>query len=342
MLACDKDLTTRNLVNNLVALSVSICFCSRSDCRKGGLQKEKIMKLLVAMFVMMCLFVGVAVFPVMAQDAPAAPVLCTADQVKQVVDLALPFGDQMNTVASGNYPQTLEGDTTKMLDWSDLYVSFFNDVYPSLPDCIDGIAYGNAVGLMLNRQMNLETIIVLNGAQNAMNTGDADVNQALQPAFDIQNELAKVGVSAVNAVVNLLQTGTGIPNWLPDCTADDAELGTQLADLEHTYAGLQPSLQAYLDEGTVDKETYISLLNLVNDMATVANANPEPCNEYYFQLANDLYIFNDTLTTLTLAQIVPYVSDSDNAERLNTLLEYCNGALNSYINGATDTSTADS
>lgn len=300
------------------------------------------MKHFVAMFVMMCLFVGVTVFPVMAQEAPAAPVPCIADQVKQVVDLALPFGDQMNTVASGDYPQTLDGDTRKMLDWGDLYVSFFNDIYFNLPNCIDGIVYGNAVGLMLNRQMNLETIIVLNGAQDATNTGDADVNQALQPAFDIQNELAKVGVSAVNAMVNLLQSGTGIPSWLPDCTADDAELGDQLADLEHTYAGLQPSLQAYLDEGTVDKETYISMLNLVNDTATIANANPEPCNEHYFQLANDLYIFNDTLTTLTLAQIAPYVSETANAERLNTLLAYCNDALNSHPNGATDTATAES
>jgi hypothetical protein len=300
------------------------------------------MKHYIAVFVMVCLLVCVSVFPSVAQDDIFVPEPCTADEVTQVTDLALPFGDQMNTVASGNYPQTLDGDTTKMLDWGDLYVSFFNDIYPNLPSCIDGIVYGNAVGLMLNRQMNLETIIVLNGAQNATNTGDADVNQALQAVFDIQDALAKVGVSAVNAVVNLLQSGTGIPNWLPDCTADDAEFGTQLADLEHTYAGLQPSLQAYLDDGTVDKETYIGMLNLVNDTATLANANPEPCNEHYSQLANDLYIFNDSLTTLTLAQIAPYMSESDNSERFNMLIEYCNDALNSYLNGATDTATAES
>lgn len=300
------------------------------------------MKRLVAVSIVVCLLVCAAVLSAAAQDAPTAPVPCNADQVKQVLDLALPFGDQLNTVAAGNYPQTLDGNTTKMLDWGDLYVSFFNDIYYNLPNCIDGVVYGNAVGLMLNRQMNLETIIVLNGAQNATNTGDADVNQALQPVFDIQDALAKVSVSAVNAVVNLLQSDTGIPNWLPDCTADDAELGTQLADLEQTYAGLHPSLQAYLDEGTVDKETYISMLNLVNDTATTANANPEPCNEYYSQMANDLYIFNDTLTTLTLGQIAPYVSETANGERLNMLLAYCNDALNSYLNGATDTATADS
>lgn len=300
------------------------------------------MKHLFVVFVMVSLLICTSVFPTAAQDNPAAPVPCDADQVKQVTDTALHWGDQMNAVAQGDFDKTLDGDTEKMLAWGELYVSFFNDIYFNLPDCIDGAVYGNAVGLMLNRQMNLETIIVLNGAQNATNSGDADVNQALQAVFDIQDALAKVGVSAVGAVVNLLQSGTGIPNWVPDCTADDAEFGAQLAELEHTYAGLQTSLQAYLDEGTVDKETYIGMLNLVNDTATTANANPAPCNEHYFQLANDLYIFNDTLTTLTLGQIAPYLSESDNSERFNMLLEHCNEALKSYLNGATDTATAES
>lgn len=300
------------------------------------------MKALFAAFVMASLLLSTFVFPTDAQDNPDAPVPCTADQVQQVLDLALPFGDQLNTTIAGNYPQTLDGDTELMLAWGDLYVDFFNDIYYNLPDCIDGVVYGNAVGLMLNRQMNIVTLAVLNRAQNETNTGDADVNQALQPVFDIQDALAQVGVGAVNAVVNLLQSGTGIPNWLPDCTPDQTELGLQLADLEYTYAALQPSLQAYVDDGTVDNETYIGVLNLVNDTAIVANANSEPCNEQYAQLVGDLYVFNDTLTTVTLGQIAPYVSDSDNAERLNALLEYYTYTLNSYLNGTTETAATDS
>jgi len=77
------------------------------------------MKHLFAVFVMVSLFICTSVFPTAAQDNPDAPVPCDADQVKQVLDLALPFGDQMNTVSLGNYPQTLDGDISKMLDWGD-------------------------------------------------------------------------------------------------------------------------------------------------------------------------------------------------------------------------------
>jgi hypothetical protein len=295
------------------------------------------MKQHIAVFVMVCLLVCVSVFPSVAQDATVAPDPCNADQVKQVTDTALQWGDQMNTVSQKAYDKTLDGDTQKMLDWGDLYVSFFNDIYPNLPTCIDGVIYGNAVGLMLNRQMNLETMLVLNDEQNATKTGDADVNQALQAAFDIQDALAKVGVSAINAVVTQVKSGTGIPNWLPACAADQTELGTQITDLEQTYAGLQPAMQAYLENGTVDKDTYIAVLKLVNDTATLANANPAPCADDYTRLVNDIYTFGDTLTTLTLGQIAPYMSGDVNADWFNTLLQYCNDTLNSYLPEATAT-----
>ena len=295
------------------------------------------MKHHIALLVMVCLLVSTAVFPAAAQDAPAAPVPCDADQVKQVADTALQWGDQMNAVAQRAFDQTLDGDTEKMLAWGDLYVSFFNDIYINLPDCIDGVVYGNAVGLMLNRQMNLETILVLNDAQNATKSGDADVNQELQAVFATQDALAKSGISANNAIVNLLQSGTGIPNWMPACTPDQTEVGTQMTDLEETYAGMQPALQAYLENGTVDKDTYITMLKLVNDTGALANANSEPCAENYTRLTNDIYTYGDTLTTLTLGQIAPYMSENTNADQFNTLLQYCNDAMNSYLNEATAT-----
>jgi len=155
----------------------------------------------IALFSMLCLFVCTAVFPAAAQDTQAAPVPCTADEVKQVADVGLPFGDQLNTVSLKAYDKTLDGDTANMLDWGDLYVSFFHDVYPKLPTCIDGVVYGNAVGLMLNRQMSFEAMIVLNDEQLAAKSGDADVNQALLAAFKLQGELANAGVRAVNTLI---------------------------------------------------------------------------------------------------------------------------------------------
>lgn len=293
------------------------------------------MKYHIAVFVLAYLLVTVSVFPSVAQDDMFAPEQCNEDEVQQVTDTALEWGDQMNAVAQTAFEDTLEGNVEKMLNWGELYVSFFNDIYPDLPNCIDGVIYSNAVGLMLSRQMNLETIIVLNIAQNETETGDADVNEALQATFNIQNELATLGVSTVNNVVNFLQSGESFPNWLPACTDDQSELGTQITELEENYADLQPALQAYLENGTVDQDTYIAMLNLVTDSATLTYNNPKPCSEYYSLLVNDVYTYNDTLTTLTLGQIAPYVSDDVNVGWFNDLLLYCNDALSFMIEGET-------
>ncbi len=299
------------------------------------------MKRLFVIFVMVGLLACVSVFPSFAQDAAAAPVPCDTDQVKQVTDTALQWGDQMNTTSQKAYDKTVDGDIEKMLDWGDLYVSFFNDIYPNLPVCIDGLVYGNAVGLMLNRQMTLETAIVLNDEQNAAKSGDADVNQALQTTLNLQNDLAKQGVTDVNTLVNQLKAGTGITAWVATCTADQAKFTDQLNGFDQTYASLTPALQTYLDSGTVDKDTYIASLKLVGDLDT-AMASQTLCADFYDHLIGDLYTFGDTLTTLTLGQIVTYMPGSASADRFDTLLKYCNDALNSSLNGATDTAAAES
>lgn len=294
------------------------------------------MRHLIVVFVMVCLLICASVFPAVAQNAP---VPCNADEIKQVTDTALQWGDQMNTVAQKTYDKTLDGDTAKMLDWGDLYVSFFNDIYSNLPTCIDGIVYGNAVGLMLNRQMTLEAMIVLNDEQNAAKSGDADVNQVLQTTFNLQNDLAKRGVTDVNTLVNQLKAGTGITAWVPTCDAEQAKFSDQLDAFDQTYASLTPALQTYLNDGTVDKATYIASLTLVSDLDT-ALANQTLCADFYDHLINALYTYGDTLTTLTLGEVAPSMSGSANADRFDTLLGYCNDALNSYINGATVTATA--
>ncbi len=287
---------------------------------------------------MLCLFACTAVFPAAAQDAPAAPVPCSADEVKQVADLGLPFGDQLNTVSQKAYDKTLDGDTTSMLDWGDLYVSFFNDTYSKLPTCIDGVLYGNAVGLMLNGQLTIQAMLALNDQQNAAKNGDADVNQALLATFKLQDALAKAGVSSVNNLITQVKGGTATSDWVPACTADQAKFSTQLDELDQTYTTLLPALQTYLDTGTVDKTTYIASLKLVSDLDTLVKATPSICADDYDHMIGDMYTFGDTLTSLTLGQIAP-PSDSASADRLTTLLGYCNDTLKNYVDGLAATAT---
>ena len=297
------------------------------------------MKRLVAMFVIVCLLAGMSVLPTAAQDESADPVPCTADEVKQVADLALPFGDQLNTVASGNYDQTLDGDISKMLDWGDLYVSFFNDLYPELPSCIDGVMYGDAVGLLLNRQMTLEAMIVLSDEQIATNSVDSDVDKAMTDALQIQSAFAKQGVSGVNNIVNQVKEGTATPSWVHACSADELQFTTQLDNVEEAYGIIVPYLQDYLDGGSVDKNIYIGSLQIVTALDVAINNLPVVCADYYWRLANDIYNYGDTLTTLTLGQIAPYITEGDNADRFNTLLGYCNDGLSSYVDRLTATAT---
>ena len=288
------------------------------------------MKYRTAVLVMVCLLVSVAVFPAAAQDAPVAPVPCNADQVKQLSDTALHWGDQMNTVWQTTYDQTLDGDTANLLDWGDLYVSYFNDIYPNLPTCIDGAVYGDAVGLFINRQMTISSILVLNDEQNAAKSGDADVNQALSDTFKLQANLNQKAVAEINGLVNQLKEGTAIAAWAATCDTEQAKFSDQLDGFDQTYASLTPAMQTYLDSGTVDKTTYIASLKLVGDLDT-AIATQTLCADFYDHLIGDLYTFGDTLTTLTLGQIAPYMSDSASAERFNTLLGYCNDALSSLL-----------
>jgi len=46
------------------------------------------------------------------------------------------------------------------------------------------------------------------------------------------------------------------------------------------------------------------------------------CADFYDHVINDCFVFGDTLTTLTLGQIAPYMSGNASADRFNTLLQY--------------------
>ena len=224
------------------------------------------MKRRMTLFLLLSLLICATVFPAAAQDEFPPPPPCTADEIAQAADLALRWGDRMNTFWTKTYAETLDGHTEKMLDWAKLYQSFFTDEFPTAPGCIDGVAYGNNVGTMLNEQVSILAALVLGDVQTATNTSDDDLTQALTPMLQLQGDLVKETITSLDAYVTQLKTGTGIPTWLPACTADQQDFTTQLSDFEQTYANLQRGLQAYQDSGTVDKDTYLAVIKLVADM----------------------------------------------------------------------------
>jgi hypothetical protein len=293
------------------------------------------MKRRIALVLLLCLLIRTTVFPAAAQDAPPSRPPCTADEVKQIADTALSFGDQLNAVSTKTYDQTLDGDTAKLLEWVGLYQSFLNDVFPGVPDCIDGVVYGNNVGITLNQQVAIEAALVLDDVQLAAKTDDADLNQGLSDLVQLQSDAVQEGVPAITNLVNQLKAGTATPGWLPACDADQLQFTTQLDDFEQTYASLQSGLQAYLDSGTVDKDTYLAVIKLTTDMATAVKAiGANVCADYYFRALDDAYKFGDTFTALTLAQAAPAISGND---QFDTMRQWLNAFLDAYLNTTTAT-----
>lgn len=296
------------------------------------------MKLRIILFSMMCLLVWATVIPAAAQDAPPSRPPCTADEVKQIADTAVAFGDQLNTILNKTYDETLDGDTAKLLDWLGLYESFLLNDFPGVPDCVDGVVYGNNVGITLNQQVTLQAAVVLDDVQPAATSGDSDLYQALSGLSQPQSEAVRAGVSAITAVANQMKAGTASPAWLPACTADQLKFNTQLDEFEQTYASLQGGLQAYLDSGTVDKATYFAVIKLTTDMAIAINTiGADVCADYYFRALDDAYKFGDTFTTLTMAQATPAIAGSANADQFSTMQQWLNALLNANLNAGTAT-----
>ncbi len=286
------------------------------------------MKLRIALFSMMCLLVWVTVIPATAMDAPPSRPPCTADEVKQISDTADAFRDQLNTILQKTYDEMLDGDTVKLLDWLGLYQSFLLETFPGVPDCVDGVVFANNVGITLNQQVTLQAAVVLDDINKAAKTSDDDLYQALAALAQPQSEAVNAGVPAITAVANQMKAGTASP--------DQLKFNTQLDEFEQTYASLQGGLQAYLDSGTVDKDTYFAMIKLETDMATAINTiGADVCADYYFRALDDAYKFGDTFTALTMGQAAPAIAGSANADQFNTLLQWINAMLNANLNAGT-------
>lgn len=95
--------------------------------------------------------------------------------------------------------------------------------------------------------------------------------------------------------------------------------------MEQTFASLQRGLRAYLDTGTVDKETYFAVTKLTTDMAIAINdVGAEVCADYYFRALDDAYKFGDTFTALTLGQAAPAISGND---QFDTMYQWMNAFI---------------
>ncbi len=288
--------------------------------------------------VLTLLLVFAVVIPAAAQDAPSTPQPCSKDDLANVLTTISTIAPKLATAAKTTTTvQTTEQFTGGALAWGDVYQTFFTDTYNAFPACIDGVLMSDYMGLLFNEQMSLLSTGLYNQVLLEAKANDADVTQALGDLSKIQAKTASNLGSGFSGYTASLKAGTGQPTWLPACTDDQMKLATQLDDFEKTYYDQSDALQSYLDNGTVDKDTYITIAKGLSEMSSALDSGSASCAELYQRALNCMYLYGDTFTALSLGQTAPYLKDSADAEAFNSLVTYYNGVLTSYLTPATAT-----
>lgn len=291
---------------------------------------------LALLFVLSLIVVLTAVFPTSAQDSASDPVVCTKDQLTQILTTISSIGPKLAAAsAATSNEQSAEALMSNVLAWGDVYQTYFAESYNAFPACVDGVLMADAMGLLFEQQMTLVSMGLLNFAQNAANETDADITQALVDLTKVQVESATGLSGGFSSYTNVIKGGTAQPSWLPACTDDQLKFATQMDEMDNTYNEQYDALQSYLDGGSVDKDTYIAVAKLIGDMSSALNAGSGGCAELYRRAANCMYLYGDTFTALTLGLTVPYVADSDNAEAFGALSQYFNDVVSGYLAPAT-------
>jgi hypothetical protein len=287
--------------------------------------------------------------PVFAQEATPTveagiPVACTQDEDNQIHDLLHQLDDKVSNASTvGADVSTPEKALAGLLAWGDVNQSFFSDVYPNMPTCVDGIFVQAVAGLLFEQQLALDSAVAYSVYATQAQQFDNDVHTALSATVQGVADQMQQNISSYTSIVPALAHGPVIPGYLPTCTADQLKFNDTLDGFEQRYADLAPNLQAYLDSGTVDNATYIAAAGLMTDLNAALKVGSTSCAELFTRILYDNYTFMDTFIALGLGAASPYIqdlSDTDSVDKFNALRDYFNSALMSYIEAAVGTPAA--
>jgi hypothetical protein len=245
---------------------------------------------------------------------------CSAEDIQAVVAAIGQIAPQMAEAAAAS-PGVMDTDqlATTLAAWGSVYVNYYNDVYPNFPRCADSVMLADVLGLLLNAQVSIQSMALLNTAQTDAGDNDAAVEAALKEMTTGQTEMLQAYGSSFQGQAGSLQQGPTLPSWLPACTDEQNESTTELDEIEAAFIEQQEALQAYLDEGTVDTETYLAVIGLITRINAALKNGDFGCAELYERVFGDVLLFNDVFSLLSLGQALPYLAESDNAEALTAL-----------------------
>lgn len=293
---------------------------------------------------LMLLIVFAVALPTFAQDATEAapsadtPSVCTPDELKQVIAQVGKISEKMTDASkAGTDAQTTDQLTASLLAWGDAYQTYFSGVYTGYPQCIDGVLMSDMLGFLLNEQMTLSSAALLGAVQPDMGNDKTLIDMATA-----QNSMETQGSGAFSTFIKLVGQGNATGSWLPACTADQLKLTTTLDGFEQTWVEQAPAMQTYLNDGTVDKTAYLALAKLVGDFDAILPSDSWDCTDLYRRVINDIYIFGDSFTALSIGAIAPSIKDNADFTHLQ---QYFDSVISDYLTTliatpeATDTSS---
>jgi hypothetical protein len=268
-----------------------------------------------------------------AQEETSTVALCTAADLPGAATVLGEIAPQMADAANASPGAADAGQlATSLAAWGSVYVNYFSDVYPNFPNCADSVFLSDTLALLISSQNAVLSSALLNTAQTDAGDKDADTEAALAAFVGAKTpELQNIG-SSFQGIAAQIQAGTPLPSWLPACTEDQAQFTTELDAIEATFAEQTEALQAYLDEGTVDQESYQALLGVSAQLSGALTGGNGGCNELYRRIIDDVLWYNDTITLLNVGQALPYLQESESVEGLTALHDALASWLNAYLN----------
>jgi hypothetical protein len=275
----------------------------------------------------------IAVFPAAAQDEEVTqPDPCTVEQLGEAVTAIQSINEKVQTATQASQSlTTAEEQTASLLAWGDAYMTYMGETYATFPYCIDGAITADLLGLMLNQQLTLSSMSLLSTEQIAAGDDDEDLTAAMVETATAQGSLLQNSAAGFSQMSTSLKSGTPVPNWLPACTDEQNEYAATLDEYENAfYTEQRDALEAFIEDGTVDPDAYLTIVKLVNSLGADLSKGSGGCAELYYRTLNNIVIFNDALTAMSIGLTVPYLEGTD-AEAVTTLRDQFGALLALYI-----------
>jgi len=262
------------------------------------MRKQILFGLAIALFV--------AVAPAAAQDEEAGAVSCTPEEIATTVDIITELSAPYQEMAAGidmSEPNTL---TAAVAGFDYLSTGFWNDVYPTIPACLEAGTLGYNFGLALD-----ESVISAGLARLALyeaEHGDPELAQSLVENAQIR---ADWNAQIVEATFGQMGETGEIPEEmfsyeLEACTTEDTE--------SEAVTAMNESLATYneLSNALVDatNEDLSAIIASYADLSGVywSEIYPElpACSEISEFGYNVGLVYNEQIITLMLTRLAAY------------------------------------